>query len=581
MAGLVWWAVGIDSMPSYQGLPAGYWLTNGDVNAFRAMGPPGARFLGRVWEMEPSNLASNKDYYLNLIGLARYAHFQDEDDSRMELRGDAAKILEELRRDAGPAWPSFLRVFRRPNSDSTDWRETAWLMKPMGLDIGFFAPELLGDLLRSDELSGDNRASSDQRDNAEERVVADIDLLGAIGPPSKNAIPTLLHCASTPSPFSRMRRTHAAVALWNIDARTNVLIDVISNEISSRDRDGAMAIRDLGDAKAPPKFLGPILERALHNPYREVREWAEFRLSQIDSERLKGIAHELNSHQSELLQQHIELLKSTNVIDRLNALEAIRFFGPEGAQAEPLLARILAACLARNSTTTANRQTTMVERIELIKEQGAAVRALKEINAKSPASASALMDLSRTIPGPDEDLLSALATAGRDSSDVLPYLRQRLANCDQRVGYGPHFIARAICSIAPDDLKAIEVLKFLETNAVGLSSNGLNIVQTSAAVTLWELGVEKMSPIDLLSKQVDAPPGQAFDRTWAIDLLGEIGPTAREALPELEKFMNAEFYPYPNPSLRAHIAMAIRKIDPDKAKRLDLPGVFIICPDKL
>jgi ribulose kinase len=60
---------------------------------------------------------------------------------------------------------------------------------------------------------------------------------------------------------------------------------------------------------------------------------------------------------------------------------------------------------------------------------------------------------------------------------------------------------------------------------------------------------------------------------WAADLLGDIGPPARKALPELEKNLKSRM------SL-SEIALAISKIDPEEAKRLGLPGLLIICPDK-
>jgi hypothetical protein len=60
---------------------------------------------------------------------------------------------------------------------------------------------------------------------------------------------------------------------------------------------------------------------------------------------------------------------------------------------------------------------------------------------------------------------------------------------------------------------------------------------------------------------------------WGMDLLGEIGPAAKSALPTLERQL--EFDPFD-----CDAALAILQIDPDEAKRLGLPGLFIICPDR-
>jgi len=61
----------------------------------------------------------------------------------------------------------------------------------------------------------------------------------------------------------------------------------------------------------------------------------------------------------------------------------------------------------------------------------------------------------------------------------------------------------------------------------------------------------------------------------AIELLGEIGPAASNALPVLATYLNlTNGYYY-----RAEAAIAIRKIDPAEARRLKLPGLLIVCPN--
>jgi len=53
-----------------------------------------------------------------------------------------------------------------------------------------------------------------------------------------------------------------------------------------------------------------------------------------------------------------------------------------------------------------------------------------------------------------------------------------------------------------------------------------------------------------------------------IELLGEIGPPARSALPVLKTFLQPQRWV----RLRRTVAIAIRKIDPEEYARLGLPG---------
>jgi hypothetical protein len=113
------------------------------------------------------------------------------------------------------------------------------------------------------------------------------------------------------------------------------------------------------------------------------------------------------------------------------------------------------------------------------------------------------------------------------------------------------------------DPAAINPLEFCVNN---LSQTPLQ-VQIRARVALWRLGLEHELPLPAIMAEA------SHDGVWAIDLLGEIGPPAREALPVLERYITEMDGP------RNLAALAIVKIDPAEAKRLGLPGWLIACPD--
>ena len=92
-------------------------------------------------------------------------------------------------------------------------------------------------------------------------------------------------------------------------------------------------------------------------------------------------------------------------------------------------------------------------------------------------------------------------------------------------------------------------------------------VQIRARVALCRLGHEHEWPIPALMAEVENVG------IWAIDVLGEIGPPAREALPLLSQKLKRKS------GAAFQATIAIQKIDPQEAKQLGLPGLLIACPD--
>jgi hypothetical protein len=62
------------------------------------------------------------------------------------------------------------------------------------------------------------------------------------------------------------------------------------------------------------------------------------------------------------------------------------------------------------------------------------------------------------------------------------------------------------------------------------------------------------------------------DAIWCVELLGDLGPEARPALPGLTHLIGPEKWI----GLRRSAAIAIRKIAPEEAEKLNLPGVLAV-----
>lgn len=92
----------------------------------------------------------------------------------------------------------------------------------------------------------------------------------------------------------------------------------------------------------------------------------------------------------------------------------------------------------------------------------------------------------------------------------------------------------------------------------------------AAAVPLWKLGLEKESPVPTLIAVLHN--GGSPDELRFIELLGDLGPEAEPALPILTKFLDADKWI----RLRRTTANTIRKISPEEAVRLNLPGVLAV-----
>ncbi len=504
------------------------------------MGPRAIRYLGRAWASK------------NLLRL----------DSVKERQAAAALILGGLGSDAAPALPSLVRMFRRSNLSGDEVFAVSATMAQIAPDkLEFLTPELIADL-------------NAPHPNGESRLVADISLLNAIGPKAKSAIPSLW-------PIARrgdiLTMPAAAVAIWNISRDTNALIECLSNSLSHHGKGARSFLYDLGECVPLPNFLAPLLEQALRHPEPSVRQAAEHLLNKIDPGRLHQLDEELNRRQDELLQNHLKLLQSTNALDRSNAARALQFFGPKAAAAAPRLVEIL-----KLPQQPSDRS------MDFPGDKMAALWTLQFIGSNAAAVTPDLIGLlrdSRYVP----QICDILANIGPGATAAIPALQVLLATnyvlVTNKYGGAPGpvgsprafhqeivprwKVAQALASIDSQQSNAIAILREAQATQPRpvrgrYSAGGMEREKRiPAAITLWKLGLEANPPVDELIAKGDG---------WAFDRLADIGPGAKKALPVIEATLKQ------NP-LSADAVIAICLIDPEEAKRLGLPGLFIICPD--
>ena len=93
-----------------------------------------------------------------------------------------------------------------------------------------------------------------------------------------------------------------------------------------------------------------------------------------------------------------------------------------------------------------------------------------------------------------------------------------------------------------------------------------NYFRLAAEVSLWGLGLVKKPPVLEIVAEMENRKPMGINTNYWLQLLNDIGPDAKAALPALEKFLAPHAYG------QREAAIAIRMIDPKEAERLNLPG---------
>jgi HEAT repeat protein len=559
---------GICEEIQYQGHPVSYWLAHWTRDsrdgphspeadeAFRQMGTNALPFLIEVLGRNPS---PNDETAIKVYLEARKLHEQQGAQSasaaahnawqrEFELENQrlkAAALIGRLGPAGAPAIPELMRILRSTNGPYTD--EVLSALIAMGDKTVDYLPEFIN-YLHSSNFS---------------ECLTGAMLLEGIGPKARPAIPALQAIVNGESPFAQ---AHAAIALWKIDRQTNVALRVFTNLCESSD-DGTRELGTiyLGEMGQTTQAAWPFLQALLKDPNQEVRRQAEQALQKIDPDLLLAANREMNSNSAAQVAHLIAQIRGDDLRVAERALEVIKVYGPDASAAVPALTDILRG-KGFDLSEPVSVLTTAGARIVLMD----AIDALGEIGPDAQTAVPSLIELRRGFPA---WVFFALGNIGPGAHQAVPVLMESLSNKDPYVCCAA---ADSLTRIAPrEDKNLIAILRTLQQPPFKgegppmfyqehtLSSNYFH---AAATVSLWRLGLEPKPPVMEIVRDLEEGYGMP-PRNW-LHLLGEIGPPAKAALPNLEKRLNT----IDSVSERRDIAITIRKIDPQEAAKLELPG---------
>jgi HEAT repeat protein len=545
LTGLILWLVRTPE-PSYQGRSASAWLDllgeseshrEEVIAAFKAMGRDAAPFLARELERKPSWLQTrlwelNQNHPLPAWVDRRITEPHDH-------RAEAAALLRELGPDAEPALSVLLRIFHEGHQDENVLYAVYPTLGALGDKLDFMVPELTRSLI-------DGRPHS--------RTLC-AGLLGDIGPKAKAAVPALEAAVKEGGWLARS----AAWALLKIDSRTNLAIEVLTqclDQINSSLRCSALAdLRRLGPAAIP---AAPRIQQALWDPEASVREVAMEALREIDHARLEQSVQQMNRDLPARVDLLTDIIRNDNVSQWWRAALAVAVIGPEAKAAVPALTDVLML------TSSVKLRLPGAGSFPPSSTMSHAAAALGEIGPDARDAVPVLAERVRDQEGRwKRPYCQALGRVGPAAKDALAVLRAELASEPPEVR-----LAAAVAITRIDSQQSRDAVQVLQ----GFQNHPEPKLRLEAATALWRLDPATPSPIaaliDLLKR------GPEADKERAAELLGELGPHAKEAIPALAELVEDSSHWEDSPlwMARRAAAMAIRKIDLEAAARLGLPG---------
>ena len=544
--------------PTFNGKTASYWLDKLNspteqetaVSAFRAMGKPGVLFLvGEARPNPPSPLRVEVAVALNRSGWRFARNFAGvlAGSPANDRAGNAFKAIIKLGPDAEAAVPAMveqLSSYRAIPEYATTiifpGTEAVAALEAMGDKKTNAIPDLIKFL--HGDLEGD--------------ACVGADLLASIGPKAKPAIPALLEQL----PFHSYAFSNAvAGALWKIDRQTNFALSVLTNELRPlRNLNNEYPLHNLRDMGPAAKPAAPLLVPLLQDTNRATRIAAADALREIDPVLYDTELDGINRHFAANLPALIQMLHGTQD-DRTAALEALAVYGPDAMPALPAIIQVLQRAVASRSELDVR------DAAYVIAEMG-------------PEASAAVPALRAALPGAGWHygpfvVCRALANIGPGASAAVPELSSlakplpRQMN-DRDMPFFRAGAAAALARITPESKASLmPILTNLADFSVLHSDEGFPQITFTAQVALWRLGLEKEPPIRELML-----PSDSWQALVAVELLGDIGPSARAALPYLERIVNSHY----DIRMRRAAAIAMRKIDPQEAARLHLPGILAL-----
>jgi HEAT repeat protein len=532
--------------PRFHGQSASYWLDHtasetdvqAAVTAFKAMGKSGTMFLVETITAKRSQSGSS------LLDKLAESRLPMPESLRAALVtqpppagrwSNALRILGSLVQEAEVALPRLMKEYNamvNAGQVMPDW-DVIMALEAVGDAKAKYIPDFIRAL----------------QSNWEPTALDAALLLGSIGPKAKVAVPELLEQMPAGSwQFSNV----VAETLWKIDRQTNLVLGVFTNELLTV-RDKEVPLRSLREMRLAGNPAAPLVLQQFTNTDERVRTAAARTLSEIAPDLYHSTLAEVNQNPTASVERLTQAIRG-NALERSKALEVIAMYGPDAKPALPALIEILLLAPPRGSIPSTSWEN--------------AVEAVAEIGPDARSAVPALLALlpAKRIYFSPVEICRALGNIGPGANSAVPTLKQYLRSSSP---WDRIVAATALARIAPEEKASLApVLKEL-TNS---TYRGGNLGKDprfcwTAKVALWRLGLEKEPPIAEMM-----PPLESWSVLVAIPLLGDIGPPAKAALPYLQKILESDT----DVHLRRKAAIAIKKIDPRLADKLQLPGLLAL-----
>jgi HEAT repeat protein len=560
--------------PTYQGKTASFWLECGGTNtaasvaAFKAMGTNAVPLLIETLERKPSKLGELVDKQIADYNLKHPGGVPNQFRSALpsayrvgERRELAVFFLGQLGPAAEAAIPVLFRIYTDTNEGWRIENEVSQALGAMGEKGVVLLPHYFAWLT-----------------NADPKIqVIGAGFLGSIGPKARGTVPELLKVVDG---TNRNAANAAALALWSIDRQTNVALRVHTRQLQQTNHTSRqLAISYLGEMGPAAAEAAPQLEPFLRDPDSVIREQAEKALGAIDPRFLESSQQRLNASNDGNLERIVRMLREGDFREKYQALGLVGLYGPAARSAVPALIDALDGFSPTNAG--------VLGWTAKMNSQHEAAEALAEIGPDAAAARPALMARVRIGASFHSSFCKALGRIGPPAQEAIPVLEDALRDENLSVRLSA---ADALTRIIPNQCpNAVAVLRALQhdpklaqvwqsdghgmsspTSRLDFENPQSRMYRLSAAVPLWRLHLESQSPVPALLQEMGKP--ESADAIWCVELLGDLGPDAQEALPKLALLVGPEKWS----GLRRAAAIAIRKIDPQEAKRLNLPGILAV-----
>ena len=328
--------------------------------------------------------------------------------------------------------------------------------------------------------------------------------LGLFGPDAAAAVPDLVEALHDKDEWVR---SAAASALGDIGPKARVAVPALINGLNDplNHVQTGCVIGLKGAAQDSPEVM-PVFRKLLSDPDSNIRSWTAMALGGMTVEQGTAIKYLVETLQNE---------DGTNGTVRGSAVASLGRIGPAASSAVPQLLNLLER--EEQRADIRHSEINCWKILEALEKMGPAARAAVPMLTNHIKSANPMISA-----------LSARALWAIEPHNPfsIPCLMEKLAHGgDNAQSSAKYWALRALAKIGPEARAALPLVR----NCLGQEADQK---QMAAAVAAWRLDPSGPPPIDLLEKIFHSPVHMGYRRT-AIELLGDLGPPARAAIPTI------------------------------------------------